>query len=95
MFRPLSIEDNLTPSVPFRPKELDEVVALSEGSKSFLDYMLIRFNFSVKWRSWIRACVFVGNLTVLVNGCPTREIMIEKGVKTGRSVSSLPLPACG
>lgn len=28
----------------------------------FLDYMLLhRFGFSVKWRAWIRACVFQGN----------------------------------
>lgn len=35
----------------------------------FLDYMLSRFGFNDKWRSWIRACVFSGNMMVLVNGC--------------------------
>jgi hypothetical protein len=32
-------------------------------SWSYLDYMLVRFGFGVKWRSWIRACVFVENMS--------------------------------
>ncbi|GAU30313.1 hypothetical protein TSUD_211700 [Trifolium subterraneum] len=36
-----------------------------------------------EWRSWIRACVFTGNLAVLVNGCPTEEINIQRGLKQG------------
>lgn len=43
--------------------------------------MLIRFDFSEKSRSWMRTCVFVGNLVVLVNGCPTQEIIIKRGLK--------------
>lgn len=31
-------------------------------SWSFLDYMLSRFGFCDKWRSWIRAYVFSGNI---------------------------------
>jgi hypothetical protein len=52
-------------------------------SWSYLDYMLVRFGFGVKWRSWIRACVFRGNLSVLVNGSPTEEINIQRGLKQG------------
>jgi hypothetical protein len=39
--------------------------------------------FNVKWISWIRACVFSGKLSVLVNECPTQEINIQKGLKQG------------
>ncbi|MCI87807.1 hypothetical protein A2U01_0109092, partial [Trifolium medium] len=35
--------------------------------------MMRRFGFDAKWRSWIRAFVFSGNLSVLVNGSPTEE----------------------
>lgn len=43
-------------------------------SWSFLKYMLIRFDINDKWRSWIRAFVFSGNLVVLVNNSPSQKI---------------------
>jgi hypothetical protein len=45
-------------------------------SWAFLDYMLGRFGFDEQWRRWIQACVYGGNLSVLVNGSPTNEISI-------------------
>jgi hypothetical protein len=50
---------------------------------SFLEYMLRRFGFCEIWIGWIKACVFVGNLSVLVYGSPTREINIHRGLKQG------------
>jgi hypothetical protein len=50
---------------------------------SFLDYMLGRFGFCSKWKDWIRACVFTGNMSILVNGSPTEEINIQRGLKQG------------
>lgn len=41
-------------------------------SWNFQNYMLIRFGFSEKLRSWRKSCVFARNLIVLVNGCPTQ-----------------------
>jgi hypothetical protein len=49
----------------------------------FLEYMLRRFGFDEVWIGWIRACVFGGNLSVLVNGSPTREVNIHRGLKQG------------
>ncbi|WJX49459.1 hypothetical protein P8452_35893 [Trifolium repens] len=49
----------------------------------FLEYMLRRFGFCEVWIGWIRACIFGGNLSVLVNGSPTREINIHRGLKQG------------
>ncbi|KAK2449806.1 hypothetical protein QL285_008962 [Trifolium repens] len=49
----------------------------------FLDYMLMRFGFGDKWRAWMKACVCSGNMSVLVNGCPTEEINIRRGLKQG------------
>jgi hypothetical protein len=49
----------------------------------FLDYMLRWFGFCDKWIDWIRVCVFAGNLSVLVNGSPTEEINIQRGLKQG------------
>ncbi|GAU34029.1 hypothetical protein TSUD_16170 [Trifolium subterraneum] len=47
----------------------------------FLEYMLGRCSFCEKWIGWIRVCVFAGNLSVLVNGSPTTEINIQRGLK--------------
>jgi hypothetical protein len=49
----------------------------------FLEYMLRRFGFCDKWVEWMRACVFAGSMSVLVNGSPTREIDIHRGLKQG------------
>jgi hypothetical protein len=43
--------------------------------------MLRRFDFCDVWIGWIKACVFGENLSVLVNGSPTREISIQRGLK--------------
>jgi hypothetical protein len=63
--------------------KVDFVKAYDSVSWSFLDYMLRRFGFDDKWRSWIRACVFAGSLSVLVNSCPTEQVDISKGLKQG------------
>jgi hypothetical protein len=63
--------------------KVDFVKAYDSVSWSFLDYMLRRFGFDDKWRGWIRACVFAGSLSVLVNGCPTEQVDISKGLKQG------------
>ncbi|GAU23391.1 hypothetical protein TSUD_334390 [Trifolium subterraneum] len=49
----------------------------------FLEYMLRRFGFCEVWIGWMRACIFGGNLSVLVNGSPTGEINIQRGLKQG------------
>lgn len=58
----------------------------------FLDYMLIRLYFNDKWRPWIKACVFYGNLVVLVNGSPTPKIKIQIGLSHGDSLAHFLFP---
>jgi hypothetical protein len=53
----------------------------------FLEYMLQRCGFCEKWIDWMKACGFAGNLSVLVNGSPTREINIQRGLKQGDSLA--------
>lgn len=45
--------------------------------------MMDRLGCCEKWRRWIRECVCLGRCSVLVNGCPTDEISIQKGLKQG------------
>jgi hypothetical protein len=49
----------------------------------FLEYMLRRFGFGDIWCAWMKACICSGNMSVLVNGCPTEEISIKRGLKQG------------
>lgn len=52
-------------------------------SWDFLDYMLGRMGFSNKWRSWIRACLISASVSILVNGSPTKEFSVSKGLCQG------------
>jgi hypothetical protein len=55
----------------------------------FLDYMHGRFGFNSKWRAWMRACVCSGSMSVLLNGSPTEEINIKRGLKQGDPLAPL------
>jgi hypothetical protein len=63
--------------------KVDFEKAYDSVERSFLEYMLRRFGFCDKWLDWIRACIFSGKMSVLVNGCPTEEINIQRGLKQG------------
>jgi hypothetical protein len=49
----------------------------------FLMYMMERVGMSPRWRAWMKACVCGGSMSILVNGSPTEEINIQRGVKQG------------
>lgn len=63
--------------------KVDFEKAYDSVSYNFLDYMMRRMRFGSKWRSWIKACVFCGKLSVLVNCSPTEEVNIHRGLKQG------------
>ena len=49
----------------------------------FLEYIMCRVGLCAKWVAWMKACVFGGSMSVLVNGSPTKEICINRGLKQG------------
>nr|GEZ00024.1 reverse transcriptase domain, zinc finger, CCHC-type [Tanacetum cinerariifolium] len=53
----------------------------------FLDHIMTQMGFSGKWRMWIRGCLKSAYGSVLVNGSPTREFKIEKGLRQGEALS--------
>lgn len=57
--------------------------AYNSVSWSFLDDMIGIFGFDDRWRNTTKACSFSSSLSVLVNGCPTEDISIQKGLKQG------------
>lgn len=49
----------------------------------FLIYMLQRMNFCDKWVRWIRGCLESNFVSVIVNGSPTSEFKMWKGLIQG------------
>ncbi|KAL8501989.1 hypothetical protein ACS0TY_021211 [Phlomoides rotata] len=49
--------------------------------------MMERFNFHPKWRHWIRECLSTASASVLVNGSPSGEFCLERGLRQGDPLS--------
>ncbi|MCI30864.1 LINE-1 reverse transcriptase like, partial [Trifolium medium] len=49
--------------------------------------MMIRMGFAEGWRRWIHACVFQSSMSVLVNGNPTEDFKVGKGLRQGDPLS--------
>ena len=47
----------------------------------FLDYVLNKFGFGNKWRKWIQSCLRSSKGSIIINGSPTEEFQIFKGLK--------------
>ncbi|GKV27606.1 hypothetical protein SLEP1_g36762 [Rubroshorea leprosula] len=53
----------------------------------FLDYMLMRLGFCNTWRMWIQECLQSSTVSVLVNGSPSRQFSVSKGLRQGDPLS--------
>ncbi|GJX28013.1 putative RNA-directed DNA polymerase, eukaryota, reverse transcriptase zinc-binding domain protein [Tanacetum coccineum] len=53
----------------------------------FLDLVMVKLGFGTKWRKWIFGCLRNARTSVLVNGSPTREFEIYKGLRQGDPLS--------
>ncbi|GJS65283.1 putative RNA-directed DNA polymerase, eukaryota, reverse transcriptase zinc-binding domain protein [Tanacetum coccineum] len=53
----------------------------------FLDLVMDKLVFGLKWRSWIQGCLNKGRSSVLVNGSPTSEFEVFKGLRQGDPLS--------
>ncbi|GJX68153.1 RNA-directed DNA polymerase, eukaryota [Tanacetum coccineum] len=67
--------------------KVDFEKAFDSLSWSFLFSILEQMGFSSKWRSWIHACLNSAFASVLVNGSPTKEFKIERGLRQGDPLS--------
>ncbi|GJT16917.1 RNA-directed DNA polymerase, eukaryota, reverse transcriptase zinc-binding domain protein [Tanacetum coccineum] len=45
----------------------------------FLDDVLDKFGFGVKWRNWIQSCLRSSRGSILINGSPTKEFQFFRG----------------
>ncbi|GJW61371.1 RNA-directed DNA polymerase, eukaryota, reverse transcriptase zinc-binding domain protein [Tanacetum coccineum] len=53
----------------------------------FLDNIMNQMGFSSKWRMWINGCLKSTYGSVIVNGSPTKEFKIQKGLRQGDPLS--------
>jgi len=53
----------------------------------YLDSVMAKMNFPALWRKWISEFVGTATASVLVNGCPTDEFPIERGLRQGGPLS--------
>ncbi|GJU50878.1 zinc finger, CCHC-type containing protein [Tanacetum coccineum] len=67
--------------------KVDFEKAFDSLSWSFLISIMGQVGFSIKWRTWIRACLESAFASVLVNGFPTKEFKLEKGLRQGDPLS--------
>ncbi|XP_071694113.1 uncharacterized protein [Rutidosis leptorrhynchoides] len=53
----------------------------------FLLEVMKSMGFKEKWRKWIMACLKSASISVLVNGSPTKEFSLERGIRQGDPLS--------
>ncbi|CAJ2642053.1 unnamed protein product [Trifolium pratense] len=54
---------------------------------SYLDKVMESMSFPTLWRKWIRECVGTATTSILVNGSPTDEFPLERGLRQGDLLS--------
>lgn len=69
--------------------KLDLEKAYDHVNWDFLDYILLRMDFGVKWRCWMFYCIRSVNYLVLVNGCPVGYFRSSRGLRQGDPLSPL------
>ncbi|KAI3506473.1 hypothetical protein L1887_28832 [Cichorium endivia] len=53
----------------------------------FLNDIMAQMGYGDKWRMWIMGCLRSARASILVNGSPTKEFSMEKGVRQGDPLS--------
>lgn len=67
--------------------KVDFAKAFDSVSWEFLLKMLENLNFPTKWVLWMKECISTANANVLVNGSPSGEFELQRGLRQGDPLS--------
>lgn len=54
---------------------------------NFLLSIMEQMRFSDKWRNWVKGCLYSATISLIVNGSPTKEFKMERGLWQGDPLS--------
>ncbi|GJZ90403.1 RNA-directed DNA polymerase, eukaryota, reverse transcriptase zinc-binding domain protein [Tanacetum coccineum] len=63
--------------------KVDFEKAFDSVSWRYLDYVLDKLGFGIKWRNWIKAELASARTSILINGSPTSEFSLKRGLRQG------------
>lgn len=63
--------------------------AFDSVSWDYLFLMMRSMGFSEKWINWIRECLRTARIVILVNGSPTNEVSMSRGLRQGDPLSPI------
>ncbi|GKV48357.1 hypothetical protein SLEP1_g55180 [Rubroshorea leprosula] len=67
--------------------KVDFEKAYDKVNWEFIDYMMMRMGFCATWRKWIQECLNSSSVSILINGSPTNQFPVNKGIRQGDPLS--------
>lgn len=81
------LDSRLKSKIPWLVCKIDLEKAFDNVKWSFVDEVLNRMGFGLKWRKWIGGCIRKIPFSVLINGTSCGKFTSEKGLRQGDPVS--------
>ncbi|GJR12182.1 putative RNA-directed DNA polymerase, eukaryota, reverse transcriptase zinc-binding domain protein, partial [Tanacetum coccineum] len=67
--------------------KVDFEKAFDSVNWNFLISIMRQMGFGEKWRNWIASCLSSSSISVLINGSPSKEFKMERGLRQGDPLS--------
>ncbi|GJX87022.1 RNA-directed DNA polymerase, eukaryota, reverse transcriptase zinc-binding domain protein [Tanacetum coccineum] len=67
--------------------KVDFEKAFDSVSWKYLEFILLTLGFGLKWRRWIQACLHSARTSILINGSPSSEFSLYRGLRQGDLLS--------
>ncbi|TYK29463.1 LINE-1 retrotransposable element ORF2 protein [Cucumis melo var. makuwa] len=67
--------------------KLDIEKAFDKLNWRFIDFVLMKKGYPIKWRRWIKACISSVQYSIIINGRPRGKIQPSRGIRQGDPIS--------